>query len=283
MKHGHREFSTSPLPYVIDEINRNSRTVHYERPPTAMGSIGRRPVEENRRLLLESDMSDARKQGLRVCRLWQLLLTLNVIIILTAIILILLLLFIIGPLFPYQTYGQSFRTASCNQASGLICSTNYICLCPPSNSYWSYNETGCRICPNGWSSINGKCIFISTFYLNWTDAFDYCNSFTAQLLTLSPMKLYTSLTLSQINNSVLSNTNYFIGLSEQPSNSGNWQWVDGSSLDLSMMNLFCTNGSVNQFDTIFRTYMNCVIYRMDSCLARSTCQRVDMNFICEKI
>lgn len=63
---------------------------------------------------------------------------------------------------------------------------------------------------------------------------------------------------------------------------GIWQWVDGSSFVSSSLNLFCTNGSTNQFDTFFRTYMNCVIYRMDSCLARSTCQRVDMNFICEK-
>jgi hypothetical protein len=48
------------------------------------------------------------------------------------------------------------------------------------------------------------------------------------------------------------------------------------------MNLFCTNGSINQFDTIFRTNMNCGIYCMDSCLARYTCQRADINFICEK-
>jgi hypothetical protein len=48
----------------------------------------------------------------------------------------------------------------------------------------------------------------------------YCKSFTAQLLTLSPAKLYSSFTLSQISNLVSSNTNYFIGLSEQPSDSG---------------------------------------------------------------
>ena len=48
------------------------------------------------------------------------------------------------------------------------------------------------------------------------------------------------------------------------------------------MNLFCANGSIDQFDTIFRTNMDCGIYRMDSCLARYTCQRADINFICEK-
>jgi hypothetical protein len=129
--------------------------------------------------------------------------------------------------------------------------------------------------------INGKCVFVSTFNLDWADAFAYCKSFTAQLLTFSSTKMYSSLTLSQINNLVVSNTNYFIGLTEQPNDSGKWQWVDGSSL--STANLFCANGSINSFDTIFRTNMNCGIYRMDSCLARYTCQRADINFICQKI
>lgn len=63
---------------------------------------------------------------------------------------------------------------------------------------------------------------------------------------------------------------------------GNWHWVDGDLLLSSSMNLFCTNGSISPFDTFFRTNMNCVIYRMDSCLARYTCQRADVNFVCEK-
>ncbi|CAF1081746.1 unnamed protein product [Rotaria sp. Silwood1] len=291
-----REFSTSPLPSPIttDEINKSSRMALYERPPTAVASpnhqspttvesVNRRQTEADQRLLLEKGMSDAHEKGFWICRLWQLLLTLNITIILITIILILLLIFIIGPLSPYQTYGQSCKMLSCNPAHGLACSTKSICSCPSSDSYWSHNETGCRRCPSGWSTVNGKCLFVSTFNLNWTDAMSYCKSFTAQLLTLSATKLYSSLTLSQINNLVSSNTNYFIGLSEQPSNSGNWQWVDGSSLLSSSMNLFCTNGSMNQFDTIFRTNMNCGIYRMDSCLARYTCQRADINFICEKI
>jgi hypothetical protein len=61
-------------------------------------SINRRLTEEDQRVLLEKDMSDAHKKGFWVCRLWQLLLTLNMTIILTTIALIFLLLFIIGPL-----------------------------------------------------------------------------------------------------------------------------------------------------------------------------------------
>ncbi|CAF3355737.1 unnamed protein product [Rotaria socialis] len=183
---------------------------------------------------------------------------------------------------PYQTYGQSCKTLSCNYAYGLVCDKNSICSCPSTNSYWSYNQTGCRRCPNGWSILNGKCIFVSTFYMNWTDASSYCQSFAAQLLAFTAIQLYKSLTLSQINTLVSSNTNYFLGLSKQPRDSGNWQWADGSSLLLSSMNLFCTNGSPSQFDSIFRTNMNCGMYRMDSCLARYTCQRADINFICEK-
>ena len=75
-------------------------------------------------------------------------------------------------------------------------------------------------CPYGWSLINGKCLFVSTFTLNWTDAFAYCKSFTAQLLTLLPVKLHPNLTLSHLANLVASNSNYFIGLSEQPNDSG---------------------------------------------------------------
>ncbi|CAF1016996.1 unnamed protein product [Rotaria sordida] len=296
MEHELREFSTSPLTSSIttDEINKSSRMARYERPPTGVASsnrqssttaasVNRRHTEVDRRLLLEKDMSDAHEKGFWVCRLWQLLLTLNITIILTTIVLMLLFIFIIGPLSPYQTYGQSCKMLSCNAAHGLVCNTKSICLCPSNDSYWSYNETGCRRCPNGWSTINGKCLFISTFNLNWTDAIAYCKSFTAQLLTLSTTKIYSSLTLSQIKNLVSSNTTYFIGLSEQPNDSGNWQWVDGSSISSSSMNLFCTNGSVARFDTIFRVNMNCGIYRMDSCLARYTCQRADINFICEKI
>jgi cell division protein FtsX len=55
-------------------------------------------AEEKLRLLFEKDVDDAHKKGFWVCRLWQLLLTLNVTIVLTTIVLILLLLFIIGPL-----------------------------------------------------------------------------------------------------------------------------------------------------------------------------------------
>ena len=43
-------------------------------------------------------MSNAREKGFRVCRLWQLLLTLNLTIILLTIALVLFLLFLIGPL-----------------------------------------------------------------------------------------------------------------------------------------------------------------------------------------
>ena len=162
-----------------------------------------------------------------------------------------------------------------------------------------YNYSYIGRCSNGWSSVNGKCLFISTFTLNWTDASAYCKSFAAQLLTFSAAKLYPTFNFSYLSNIVASNTNYFIGLSEQPSDSGkliisylnlifihhlsgHWQWVDGSSLLSSSLNLFCTNGSIDQFDPIFRTTMNCGIYRMDSCLARYTCQRIDVNFICEK-
>ncbi|CAF2915854.1 unnamed protein product [Rotaria sp. Silwood2] len=233
MEHEFREFSTSPLPSPIttDEINKSSRMARYERPPTAVAmsncqsptivpSVNSRQTEAERRLLLEKDISDAHEKGFWVCRLWQLLLTLNITIILITIVLILLLIFIIGPLSPYKTYGQSCKALSCNPAHGLVCSTKSICLCPSTDSYWSRNETGCRRCPSGWSIVNGKCIFVSTFNLNWSDAITYCKSFTAQLLALSTTKLYSSLTLSQINNLVSSNTNYFIGLSEQPSDSG---------------------------------------------------------------
>jgi hypothetical protein len=74
-------------------------------------------------------------------------------------------------------------------------------------------------CSNGWSSVNGKCLFVSTFTLNWTDASAYCKSYTAQLLTFSAVKLYPAFTLSYLSNVVAPNTNYFIGLSEQPSDS----------------------------------------------------------------
>ncbi|CAF0975499.1 unnamed protein product [Adineta ricciae] len=285
VRNDRQEFCLSPLPVVKSNHARNksSRMSVYERPPTAIVSLKQSSTEENRRLLLENDMLDAHGKGLRTCRLWQLLLILNVTIILITVILVILLLFIIGPLSPYQTYGQSCRTAPCNVAQGLFCSTNSICECPSPRFYWSFNQTGCRICPSDWSFLNGKCIFKSTFYLNWTDAFAYCTSFTAQLLTLSPAELYPSLTLAEISSLVTPNTNYFIGLSEQPINSGNWKWVDGSFLSSSSINLFCANGTINQFDSRLRTYMNCGIYRMDSCLARSTCQRVDMNFMCEKV
>lgn len=68
--------------------------------------------------------------------------------------------------------------------------------------------------------MKGKCIFASTFNLNWTDASAYCQSFTAQLLTLTAAKSYSMITLSDIANLVASNTNYFLGLSEQPHDSG---------------------------------------------------------------
>jgi hypothetical protein len=60
--------------------------------------VNHQPTEEDRRLLLENDMSDAHENGFWVCHLWQLLSTWNITIILTTIALILLLLFIIGPL-----------------------------------------------------------------------------------------------------------------------------------------------------------------------------------------
>ncbi|CAF2076189.1 unnamed protein product [Rotaria magnacalcarata] len=285
MEHKLHEFSASPItsPFVNDGISEMSSMGRYEQSSTTLTLPPHPPTEADRRRLLEKDIFHANRNGFWICRLWQLLLTLNITILVITIVLVLLLIFIIGPLSPYQTYGQSCKTLSCNYAYGLVCGKNSICSCPSSNSYWSYNQTGCRRCPNGWSMLNGKCIFVSTFYMNWTDASSYCKSFIAQLLTFTVIKLYTSLTLSQINTSVSSNTNYFIGLSEQPSDSGNWQWVDGSSLLSSSMNLFCTNGSLSQFDSIFRTNMNCGMYRMDSCLARYTCQRADVNFICEKI
>lgn len=133
---------------------------------------------------------------------------------------------------PYQTYGQSCRALSCNYAQGLACSSASICVCPSSDSYWSRNETGCRMfdfqnkiistkhwfifvgrCPKNWSMVNGKCVFISTFSLNWTDSFAYCRSFTAQLLTFSKSNLF------DLHYFVSSNANYFIGLTEQPHNS----------------------------------------------------------------
>jgi hypothetical protein len=61
-------------------------------------SVKRQATEEDQRLLLEKDISDAHKKGFWVCRLWQLLLTLNMTIILTTVGLMFLLLFIIGPL-----------------------------------------------------------------------------------------------------------------------------------------------------------------------------------------
>jgi hypothetical protein len=69
-------------------------------------SVNRRPTEEDQRVLLEKDMSDAHKKGFWVCRLWQLLVTLNMCIILTTIALIFLLLFIIGPLCELNTIGE---------------------------------------------------------------------------------------------------------------------------------------------------------------------------------
>jgi len=84
----------------------------------------------------------------------------------------------------------------------------WILLFQVKTQYYSY--LGRR--PNGWSVVNGKCLFVSTFYMNWTEALTYRKSFTAQL--------YSSLILPQISNFVLSNTNYFIGLSQQPSDSG---------------------------------------------------------------
>ena len=58
----------------------------------------RQTTEEDRRLLLENDMAEAREKGFWICRLWQLLLTLNLTIIFMTVALLLLLLFIIGPL-----------------------------------------------------------------------------------------------------------------------------------------------------------------------------------------
>lgn len=43
-----------------------------------------------------------------------------------------------------MTYGQSCRALSCNAAQGLVCNSQSICGCPSTNSYWSYNEGGCR-------------------------------------------------------------------------------------------------------------------------------------------
>ncbi len=63
-----------------------------------MESVKRQATEEDQRLLLENNISDAHKKGFWVCRLWQLLLTLNMTIILTTVGLMFLLLFIIGPL-----------------------------------------------------------------------------------------------------------------------------------------------------------------------------------------
>ncbi len=68
--------------------------------------------------------------------------------------------------------------------------------------------------------MNGKCLFVSTFTLNWTDASAYCKSFTAELLTFSTAKLYPTFNISYLSNLIASNTNYFIGLSEQPNDSG---------------------------------------------------------------
>ena len=94
-------------------------------------------------------------------------------------------------------------------------------------------------CPNEWTMINGKCVFVSTFNLDWADAFAYCKSFTAQLLTFSSSKIYSSLTLSQINDLVVSNTNYFIGLTEQPNNSGKFISVIFNTIE----NLFQVTGN----------------------------------------
>ena len=117
-------------------------------------------TEEHRRHLLDEEISQAHEKGFWVCRLWQLLLSMNLMIIIVTIGLVLLLLFSIGPLGkliltdsstisnclePYQSYGQSCRSLSCNSAYGLICSPGSICVCPSNDSYWSWNDTGCRM------------------------------------------------------------------------------------------------------------------------------------------
>lgn len=121
-------------------------------------------TEEYRREILTENFEKAKRDGLVVCRLWQLLLTVNTVIIVVTFLLMMWLLFVIGPLCqfyfdfrkiitsnpfskilaPYQTYGQSCRTSSCNQAHGLVCNNEHICVCPTSNSYWSWNEASCR-------------------------------------------------------------------------------------------------------------------------------------------
>ena len=129
---------------------------------------------------------------------------------------------------PYQTFGQSCRSLSCNVAHGLICGQSSICQCPASDSFWSWNNTGCRLwtnfvlrrrsfcsfsgrCPSGWSMLNGKCLFVSQFHLNWTQALEYCRSAAARLFTFS-----STMNSTALSSFVSTNQNYFIGLAEQP-------------------------------------------------------------------
>ena len=54
-----------------------------QRPPSSCESSRQRLPEEDKRLLLHKQVADACRQGLWVCRLWQLLLTLNAVVLVT--------------------------------------------------------------------------------------------------------------------------------------------------------------------------------------------------------
>lgn len=220
---------------------------------------------------------------------------------------------------PYQTYGQSCKALSCNSAQGLVCGSASLCVCPSSNSYWSRNETGCRMFTLKQISIHGKKPILSrslskklvydkrkmSFRFSIFFKLDrficilsivYCsviNIFNNK--TISNFQHIQSSSVSFIKDELLHRSNrttksfefvYFCKIvfflcwsliSDQ------WQWVDGNLLSSSsLFDLFCANGTINRFDPILLSDMNCGIYRMDSCLARHACQRTDVNFICEK-
>ena len=83
---------------LVDEIDEKFRHSTRISSPRSIENYNKQFTEEYRRDLIEKDIAKAHEKGFWVCRFWQLILTLNIVIVVVTMSLVLLLLFSIGPL-----------------------------------------------------------------------------------------------------------------------------------------------------------------------------------------
>ena len=113
MNNDFRELSASPRTEsaIFSEVPPSSLGFLDEANPSSLSieSHNKKFTEEHRRRLIDEEIGKAHEQGFWVCRLWQLVVTLNVVVVVVTVALALLLLFSIGPLGKNRRDGTNFE------------------------------------------------------------------------------------------------------------------------------------------------------------------------------